>query len=370
MAEWKHDSINQYQTYAQGSPGFHSAAAQPARQEAPNFWLEPVPGEEPIQHEVAPFQTAPSPAAIRELERIQTTHPEYGLHWDRDFGWQCWIRPPKPIPQEIDEDNSMPKLVNSFKIGADPEFIVLNPNGSLFLTGVPQAGPIGHDHHGRVLELRPGPSRLASRLLKNMWTLLHSPQLQKFSDKRWRAGGMAKHASQSEPLGGHIHLDIPYNPRWIESSQAGSVNRAKLDAAGKVIQACDNLTRCFESLEILHSRESNARRHQASGYGRLGDVRECQGHLEYRTPISWLYSPSVAYWVLTGYKLAAARPDSLGSLQPANGSWSELRDWYQRFTSDDLDARRALEKLAVRGLAAVQGDPEANIQDTWRELPI
>jgi hypothetical protein len=193
-----------------------------------------------------------------------------------------------------------------------------------------------------------------------MQTLLHSKPLAKFSDKRWRAGGMAKHGQQVEPLGGHIHFDVPaYNNIGVFSP-----------AALAVVKACDQLTRCFESLEILHSQEANARRHGQHGYGRLGDVRDCDGRLEYRTPISWLYSPQVAYWVLTGYKLAAAAPESTRDLQPANGSWAALKDWYQQFSGKDIDAERALEKLAARGLKAVQGDPEADIKETWRELAL
>lgn len=300
------------------------------------------------------------------------------IEWDRE--------PVELVVQETDDDmlarTPRIKLLNSFKLGADPEWVLLDKNGVLVVSDLPHDGQIGHDHGGRVLEIRPTPSRSCRRLMQNMQKLLTAPQLAKWQAPRWRAGGVAIHApARQEPLGGHIHFDLPFNANyhglnghnlqyhlqnaarnyaqpatWMEE-QMEAVKRA--DAT---IKGCDRITEELEALDILPQKEAIQRRRTGHGYGALGDVRESNGHLEYRTPVSWLFNPRTAYFCLVAYKLAAAEPKSI---PPLKGNWPSLLGWFKQFASKDDDAARISEKCD--SLKSIQGDPDCDFKSLWAE---
>lgn len=283
----------------------------------------------------------------------------------------------EPIPQEVDSEVDRIKLINDFKVGADPEWIMLGPKGELVQADIPAHGRVGTDHGGRIMELRPTPSRSCLRLVQNMARLLNLPCLERWRGARWRAGGLAKYGSRNESLGGHVHLGLSFTQAYhritpkqlrdalttsytyapIRNVDAILANHARSEAA---IEALDALTLVYENLDILPQKEATGRR-RAGGYGALGDVRESDGHLEYRTPVSWLFNPRTAYFILTGYKLAAAEPASFA----VKGGWNSLADWISRFASKDNDAARVTEKFT--SLPAVQGDPDRDFKELWAD---
>lgn len=283
----------------------------------------------------------------------------------------------KPVPQEIDneEEEMKLKLVNRFKVGADPEFVMLNADGSVFETGLMYEGEIGTDHGGRVVELRPAPSRQAYRVVRRINNLLHSDTLRAYSTPKWRAGGYARIRRDAEqrvqPLGGHVHIGLEYFKASSEDlaywkvHQPDYYKKVMSSNSRQLDSALDTTIRNLEGLEILHSGEATSRRSNNSGYGRFGDCRTAgsDSHLEYRTPISWLYSPVTAYATLTSCKLAAAAPDSVHEVT----SFDAYADWVKRFASSDMDAARLSEKFT--SLSQLQADPDADMKTTWpREL--
>lgn len=300
-----------------------------------------------------------------------------------------------PVEQEVDSEVERIKLINDFKVGADPEWILLGAKGELVVPDLPAAGQVGTDHGGRILELRPTASRSCLRLVQNMQRLLNSPRLEKWRSPKWRAGGVAKYAGRQESLGGHVHLGLTFNANYhglsakelerhlnssscYYDSSTGSYRAIDVEKAQELLKvharseaaiaACDKLTTVFEELDILPQKEASERRRGGHGYGRLGDVRESSGHLEYRTPVSWLFSPTTAYFTLTGYKLAAAQPegfDVASSAKSFRGDWAYLRDVYRRFAPYDNDAARCAEKLYDH--SQVQGDPDCDFKDLWSD---
>lgn len=263
----------------------------------------------------------------------------------------------------IEEPDEMPaglKVANTYKIGCDPEFVAIKADGvPQYVEGIlPHDGPVGYDHGGRVIEVRPRASKLAYKVLQNIQALLRGAELQRppLDECKWRAGALGGR----EPLGGHIHYDVPY-------ADAGNPQR---------VQALDLTTRVLELLDILPRAESAERRNNNFGYGRFGDIRpaghdRARQHLEYRTPASWLFDPRTAFACLTTYKLAALNPQD--TMESLNGlkKWLRLRTFWEKFRGRDADATRLLERLIDRrGLRAVRGDPDANLREKWEVLHV
>lgn len=266
-----------------------------------------------------------------------------------------WYQP----PEEPDEMPAATVAVNTHKIGADPEFVCLSPQGGLqMLNGVlPHLGRLGYDHHGRVAEIRPTPSRSAWRVLENIQRIiLDAPA--SLRAMKWRAGGVWRHPAPSdrrESLGGHVHFGVAYG----SSAQAD------------IVDACDCLTTQLEGLDILPASESQTRR-EVGEYGRFGDVRPAGStrHLEYRTPASWLFSPLTAYCCLTGYKLASSQPLRAMEVLKGKESAVKLRRFFELFKNKDDDTDRILKLHDDAGsLRIFRGDPDADFKTEWRVLP-
>lgn len=264
-------------------------------------------------------------------------------------------------PPEAEEPDDMPsnlRLLNTFKIGSDPEFVVLAADGSLCTAedlNIPHAGAVGYDHGGRVLEIRPRPSRHARTHLRSIALLLTQDSRLATARKqaRWQAGAMSTALQGHEPLGGHIHLDVPY---------ADEASKQRIAAMGR-------LTKQLEDCEVFPRKDCDWRRRDWPQYGGYDNVRPA-GHnyrLEYRAPASWLFSPRVALYALTAYKLACAAPEATACLS-AEGSARELRKFMESFRGKDDDADYILEKfLEHGGLKTIKGDPDADVKAVWSD---
>ena len=241
-------------------------------------------------------------------------------------------------------------VLNKFLLGCDPEFVALDARGQLINGVVLGNGEIGYDHSGRVLELRPSPSKGAYSLVKKLRTLLGDKRLQGLHAVKFRAG--ARVADMS--LGGHVHFGVDPTTTTL---------------AGGPIAALDVVTRLLEHLDILPRNECQLRRR--GHYGRFGDVRVSHGkdgspHLEYRTMASWLHDPKVAFLCLTLAKLAVCDPG--GTVQVLKGvtSWSKLLDWVGNYRAKDTNAARVYEKLV--DLKQVSLDPDVDFRGRWENL--
>lgn len=242
---------------------------------------------------------------------------------------------------------AQPRLVNHFMLGADPEFMFI-ANGkpvhaeALKLT----AGLcVGADNNGRLVELRPKPSRFALKVLASVaselkWLALMYP---KALDCEWKAGAYAG----QDGLGGHVHFGrkraaLPLGPSCPYTD------------AHEVI-ALDHLEMLLESSEVFSKRECTLRRKESHGghYGNLSDVRAQAHGWEYRTLPSWLNSPWLAYLSLVLSKLVV-HDHSFGEMLPTVVNASQARRWIRnilaRFKDLDDDARIAYLGLDVWGL--------------------
>lgn len=247
------------------------------------------------------------------------------------------------------------QVVNTFMLGADPEFVVLNPSPGRLVDTEEQivnahpyrvawggpAGAIGDDHGGRVWEVRPSPSPSSYGVLLNIWRLLKSAPMAVVDRFKWKSGALGG----QDTLGGHIHYGLP-------------------TLAEQVRQCLADCTIGLEKLDILPESECLERRRRGN-YGRLSDVRDSSGHVEYRAPASWLGSPSQAFATLTTFKLAAADPDC---------AWFEGKDiklnflnWVQHMSLKDVDAFLLMELVRRRGFDSLQADPKEDFKPKWRK---
>ena len=271
---------------------------------------------------------------------------------------------------EAEEPDNMPvdwKCLNVFKVGADPEFVAVQPGGALELASnhIPHAGPVGYDHNGAVAEVRPAASRSTLRLIQNMAALLNDPLKMRGLEKfRLKAGAVFKHPARAlgrgniESLGGHVHLDIKFEQpgAWTPKYRTR-------------LLALDRLTFQLEELDILPRVESRERR-AAGNYGAFSDTRPAgtKPRLEYRSPASWLHRPEAAFCCLTGYKLAAYSPEAALDLLPKEPDARALKNFFERFRAEDDDCALLMERFLSGGVKKVQGDPSEDFREAWRDL--
>lgn len=277
-------------------------------------------------------------------------------------------------------------VVNNFRVGCDPEFVVLDENSRLMNTGryVPRSGEIGYDHGGDVVELRPTPTMGTFMLVRNLKNLINKAEGMIPQGGKFRAGAWLEFPENERrervSLGGHVHLDIsPYENETLQRTSEEHLLR---------IAALDHLTHRLEALDILPKNESALRRRGT--YGKFGDYRvqrngandvpperantynvgkRSQYHTEYRTMASWLHDPKVAYICLTAAKLAAAEPafaiETLGRVH----SWEAFKKWFEALAPRDVNAQRALDKvLSAGGLKSLQVDPSSDFRPRWQTL--
>ena len=264
-----------------------------------------------------------------------------------------------------------PRLLNHFKLGADPEFAMgVQRGGELSLANAEQMGLIaglcvGADNNGRLVELRPAPSRFALEVVASMlselrWLAVMKPKTASFS---WKAGAYSGH----DGLGGHVHFGRKrFGP-------VVTMNGLQQRASKLEIDALDQLTRLLMVSEVYNMTEMAERRANTQGghYGLAGDFRQQSHGYEYRTLPSWLNSPWLAYLSLTLAKLVVCDPDFFKNL-PAELTQAGARKWIRntlaRYKGLDEDARLAFLGLDVWGLPKAIGYP-LDFKPAWGMLP-
>ena len=250
--------------------------------------------------------------------------------------------------------NLLKQVINPFTLGADPEFVILDKTGHQIYNAEPYgvrmkivAGEIGHDHGGRVWELRPSASQSSYGVLVNIWRLLKSDHMKTVSDFKWKSGAIGG----ADTIGGHVHFGIPV------------LNQAQLDTLAFVTEG-------LEALEILPQAESSARRQTGRNlgqdYGGLKSTRDSLGHIEYRAPASWLGSPGQALAVLTAYKLAATEPLSV-TWPKSKFLKGEFEKWVAEMSTKDVDAFLLNSLIEKRGFDSLQVDPQSDFKPQWRK---
>lgn len=241
-------------------------------------------------------------------------------------------------------------LLNTFKIGADPEFVLLNDGHLTVFRGRPETySPWGLDHGGYVIEPHPKPDPSVRNVIQNLKTCMNDFATVAPTGK-WRAGAFMQAPERTITMGGHVHVD----QRTCSKEQR---------------DAMDLFAQHLEALDILPATECNSRR--ATGtYGRLGDIRTEHGHFEYRSLPSWLYSQRVAKICLAGVKLLAVDPpaavDTLGS-KIRESSKTKLASLFERFRGRDDDADWILSSGMLTKKLEVK--PDRDLRDVWKVKP-
>lgn len=239
------------------------------------------------------------------------------------------------------------KFLNNFLLGADPELVVLDPPSLVNSQKIARIKGhdshfYGWDHNGFVVEPHPAPSLSARTVVSNI-----KKSLDVLSDRlpsyRFRAGAYYNDPdSRSVTLGGHVHLDLPHlTPDQVDAMDV----------------FCESLL----GLEILPVGECVSR--AGTGYGKMSDIREERGRVEYRSMCSWLFSRKTSMFCITGIKLCAVAPQTLKPMT----SIKEMQNWMEGFkgTDDDVDW------ILNRGYfdTSMTAVPDANVKSVWKVDP-
>lgn len=237
-----------------------------------------------------------------------------------------------PIPRD--------RFLNHFSIGADPEFIFMTGGvrEDARHLGLKAGLAFGADNNGRLVELRPEPSRSALSVLTSIWLTMHwlAAYVQNTPNYIWRSGAYA----EADGLGGHVHF-----------------GRKQDRLREHETRALDRITHLLYTAGCYNRDEGRLRFRQSQGghYGHQGDIRPQPHGWEYRTFPSWLDTPWLAYLSLVLGKLAVAseimpqlvQEDGLLTSEQARG---QIRLILAYFKGLDDDARLAYGILMSRGL--------------------
>ncbi|WP_282935497.1 hypothetical protein [Paenibacillus sp. RC67] len=228
--------------------------------------------------------------------------------------------------KELDDETKQP--VEEVTLGADPEFLLLNPQGKVIFASkfMDKEGPVGCDsivlpNFRKIYplaELRPQPSKDVRQMIVNLHrTMQLASRSINDGTLQWVAGGMPV---KGFPLGGHVHF-------------------SGIRLSSELLRVLDNYLAL--PLILLEDETTGGRKPK---YGFLGDFRrQRHGGFEYRVLPSWMISPTVAKGVLALSKLIAdhyhqlqARPLSEPDLQEAyyKGDKSRIRPLLPGLWSD------------------------------------
>jgi hypothetical protein len=254
-------------------------------------------------------------------------------------------------------------------LGADPEFVMQSPKGHLLVASnyFPIKGKVGCDaiwigqnHASKPLvEIRPEPTSDPRKLVVHIYEgLLYAAKKMSNIPSIWLAGAMPY---KGFPLGGHIHFS-GIQPNF------------------KMLRALDN----YLSL-ILIVVEDKKGRDRRPKYGFLGDFRyQPYGGFEYRTPPSWLVSPTltkgvfaVAKIIVANYFLLRYNPLSNIELQKSyyEGDKETISEWV-KILWDDLKSlkdyqvyQNYLDRFFQYILSGVTWDESKDFRKNWRIPP-
>ncbi|ABI68484.1 putative amidoligase domain-containing protein [Syntrophomonas wolfei] len=179
------------------------------------------------------------------------------------------------------------------KLGADPEFMMLNSKTGKMLSAsefFPRDGVVGCDNiripnrqQRPVAELRPKPEFSPLDLVENIKQALNTAsRMAPYRNVKWLAGSQPVGGYS---IGGHIHF-----------------SNVKINAA--LLRALDN----YLGLLVFFIEDPIPAIKRRKKYGYLGDYRlKDYGGFEYRTPASWLVSREVSAAVLCLAKIVSSR---------------------------------------------------------------
>jgi hypothetical protein len=216
----------------------------------------------------------------------------------------------------------------SFTIGCDPELVVRKQGQFCCADNFFKSNSsFGLDGCSSIAEIRPGFSESPVDLSSKIFQILsygHSkqPELEFISG----------HYANDFALGGHIHFSISPEP--------------------KIISALDIVLRSLSN--CIDDKEQRCKR-ERTGYGKLSSYRKKYYGMEYRTPGSWLISPSTTLVTLTLAKLAVlgVTEDNLDFVEIKNRQHSmtflkSLKHFLHSIPSDCKEGLKELDLLLMK----------------------
>ena len=272
---------------------------------------------------------------------------------------QGLIRLVEPSPVK---NKQIKKTIFTVSMGCDPEFELISAQDGKVLDAYETTnfdirnshGNVGVDGSGDQIELRPEPGP-PEEVVKNIRGLLET-----FSD-RYSENFRLAASSDEFPCGGHIHIGVKPKPEENYFSQLVSILD---DFIGRPTMALNG-----------------PQRGQGRGYGSIGDWREQNHGMEYRTPPSSIFrKPEFATITLKlAYNLATSLANNLElEYTPSFPSIEELISVGQLTLGEAEKYVSECEKLAPTSseclLAAWEVEVKKSIpkillsfQDSWNE---
>lgn len=217
--------------------------------------------------------------------------------------WRIMQVDPSPVIRDKDFEQLVQRIKNMYnseaylsnnevKMGADPEFMMLNSRNNKMLAAsdyFPRDGQVGCDNirvpnrqQRPVAEIRPKPEESPLKLVENIrQSLIHASRLAPYQNVKWVAGSQPIGAYS---IGGHIHF-------------------SRIKANSWFLTALDN----YLTIPIFLIEQAGTASKRRKKYGFLGDYRyKDHGGFEYRTPGSWLVTKEICTAVLCLAKIVAS----------------------------------------------------------------
>ena len=254
--------------------------------------------------------------------------------------------------------------VNKFTLGCDPEFMIIDPDGTVNMS-LEFAGPVGSDHGNRVVELRPPPAYLGGTIIRRLARLMRDSERlrpMRTVEHKWISGPYGGTGPGFElPLGGHVHFGM--SPYVVMSSDTFTYYATPMD----------NFVRITQSLELFDEPRRAAR--AAEGFGRYGNIRVQRYALpgggamdgfEYRTLPSWLFDPRVGLLCITGLKLSVVSPRIWSYWQSKPKLWEWVWEVLASVANVDSDALKLCSLFAKEPrLTKWQTDDGKDFRKRW-----
>lgn len=238
-----------------------------------------------------------------------------------------WFNNLLDLPTEF---SAQKRYVNRFKVGADPEFVFVTQGTRMDARGLglQQGLAFGMDNNGRLVEIRPYPSRSALNVVASIlstlrWMAVLKPETLKYE---WTAGAWV----QGDGIGGHVHFGRKRPGRDMEVKA--------LDALDDELIA----VRAYPVQEVARRRQGDG---HGQHYGLPGDIRLQLHGYEYRSFPSWLDSPELAFLTITLSKLVVQNPELTQGYMPLispDRHFQRIRNLLAYYKDTDDDARLAL----------------------------
>lgn len=290
---------------------------------------------------------------LREALQRGWTTPPADQGWMERAGQERMSRWFKGLYEPPTEVLPRARFLNHFSIGADPEFVLLH-NGvreDARRMGLKAGLAFGADNNGRLVELRPAPSRSGLSVLASIWLTMHwlAAYFPTTLDYTWRSGAYV----EADGLGGHLHF-----------------GRKQERLRERESRALDRITHLLYTAGCYSRDEGRLRYRQAQGghYGHQGDIRPQPHGWEYRTLPSWLDTPWLAYLSIVLGKLAVVS-ELVPQLVQEDGALSaeqaraQIKLLLAFFKGVDDDARLAFAILTHRSLP--QHVAGADMKTNW-----